>query len=152
MGSRHTLPLTRRLGVPAHAGILPGRRGPDSVATGLAFETVEPHRVVPQDLPLLCLGEVFDLQELLDGVRELAVGVGLVAAERYAALAERFDDVHRVALVDLGRDVALPPEVLARLHAQIRRVERAEVALEVLVHALEPPGRPAGTRLEEDHA
>src|SRR5262245_40004614 len=120
-----------------------------AAARRLALEAVEPHRIVPQDLPLLDLGEPLDLQELLDRVRELAVGVRIVAAERDAALAERLDDVHGVALVDLGRDVALAPEVLARLHAQIRSVERAEVALEVLVHALEPPGRPAGTRLEE---
>src|SRR5262245_23127268 len=103
-------------------------------ACGFALEPVEADRVVPEDLPLLLRGEALDLQELFDRVWELAVGVRVVAPERHAAFPERLDHVRGVALVDLGRDVALASEVRARLHAEIRRVERAEVALVVLVH------------------
>src|SRR5207245_4314282 len=127
------------------AGRLPGHsRRP--------LETVEAGGIVPEDLPLRPFRERPHPDELADRMRELAVAVRIVAAEYDQLVPEGVDHVLRAALVDLGRDETLALEVLARLHAEVRRVARAEVALPVLVHALEPPRGPPRARLEEDAA
>src|SRR5437867_7365910 len=116
------------------------------------LEAVEAGRILPENLPLRPLRERPHRNELADRVRELAVPVRIVAAEHDEVVPERVHDVFRPALVDLGRHEALALEVLARLHAEVGRVARAEPALPVLVHALEPPGGPARARREEDAA
>src|SRR5437899_4662084 len=116
------------------------------------LEAVEAGGIVPEDPPLRPLRERGHADELADRVRELAVAVRIVAAEHDQLVPEGVDHVLRATLVDLGRHEALALEVLARLHAEVGRVARTEVALPVLVHALQPPRRPPRTRLEQDAA
>ena len=86
------------------------------------------------------------LEEAVDGVGPRRFRMGKVGRPDDMVGAQRGDGVADERVVGLGRDHALPRHVLARPELRLRHLGPEE--LPVLVEAVQPPGQPAGARLE----
>src|SRR5262245_41054056 len=113
-------------------------------------DLVEPAPVLAQDARLRLLGDR-ELREGLDRVGELRISVRVVGGEDEVRVAEPLDVLTRRLLVGLDGEEAAAPEVLARLHREVARLEPAD-PLVMLVEAVEEPGSPAAVALEQRHA
>src|SRR5258705_12671075 len=115
------------------------------------LQIVEPERVLPEDFRLHTRLEVLPVQELVDGVRPLAVPVRIVRSIEDIFLADPADNVGNRLLLGLAREVRpAARHVLTRLGLAERRVPRA--LLELAVHVLHEERHPAGARLHEADA
>src|SRR5262245_61420166 len=75
-------------------------------------QAVEVERVLPEDPALALRRDAILRQEGLDRVRVLRVRMRVVGLEEDAVVAELLDHVVDEALLALGRDPAVAPEVL----------------------------------------
>ena len=83
---------------------------------------------------------------MLGGVRVLRVGVREVGLEHDVVVAHPAHHVGDEAVVALGGDPAVAPEVLGGRHRELGRLGRAR-ELEVLVDAVQPRRQPPAARL-----
>src|SRR5580692_7034422 len=114
---------------------------------GRGFDRVEPGAIVPQDLAP-GLAAQWQAEELLDRLREGAVGVRIVRRHHEIFGADLVDDIYRRLLVDIERDVALALEVLARQHRQLTLAAGSEF-LPLIVEPPQPPVEPPRRSFEE---
>src|SRR5262249_36649187 len=99
-----------------------------------------------QDLPSVFLREFFGNQG--GGAREEAIGMGIVGGPEDLVRAQILRQICQAAFDGLKGNPALPPEILARPHPEPGVIEHPAV-VEVAIHAVQPPGNPAPTRLEK---
>src|SRR5215470_20067848 len=93
---------------------------------GRLVDLVEARAIVPEDLAT-DLGAERQTEELLHCLGKRAVGVRIVGRDHEVVRAHLVDDVDRRLLVHIERDVALPPEVLARRHRELMLAARTEL-------------------------
>src|SRR5262249_7618320 len=98
-----------------------------------------------QDLPPVFLREFFGNQDR--GAGKESVGVGIVGGPEDFVRAQILRQIRQAAFDGLEGNPALPPEILTRPHPEPGVIEYPTV-VEVAVHAVQPPGDPAPTRLE----
>ena len=80
----------------------------------------------------------------------MRVGVRIVRGPHHAVVAHQAHRRLQRVVLGVGRDHALPLEVLRRLHAH--GGEQLPPRLQVSIHAVEPVGEPGRARLEEGDA
>src|SRR5215510_6359142 len=115
------------------------------------LQIVELERVLSEDLRLHARLQVLALQELVDGVRPLAVPVRVVRGVDDVVLADPAGHVRDCLFLGLAREVgAATRHVFARLGLAERRVPRA--LLELAVHVLHEERHPACARFHETDA
>src|SRR6201987_3906607 len=138
--------------IDAGRGLLRGRdlRHRLGQGTGRRRDSVQPSAIIPQDF-LALFGSERQPEELLPRLREGSVRMRVVARHDEIFRPQVIDRVHRRLLVDIERDVALPPEVLAWQHRQRAFATRAEL-LPLVVKPPQPPRQPAGSAFEKGGA
>src|SRR5713101_8937802 len=113
---------------------------------------VEPSRVVPEELALRIRLEARPLQDVVDGIRELTLRVGIVGRIHQDVVTEHTRDVVEQVLTLVSLDGA--EESPARDVVAGRVLERRDASDvdRLLVHALGPEGQPAEAAFQDAHA
>src|SRR5262249_48624173 len=126
----------------------PYRRRPPSRAVSPSFEPVQVAAVVPEDLLLRVVADL-ELEEPLDRRGKLRIRVREVGGEHEAVGQTVRDGPPARVLVRFERRVALTPEVITRIGAELASKPAVPAQFHVLVHSPQEEREPAAVALEE---
>src|SRR5713101_2923863 len=113
---------------------------------------VEAGRVVPEELALRVRLQARPLQDVVDGVRELTLRVGIVGRIHQDVVTEHVGDVVEQVLALVSLDGAEEPPARDVLAGRVLERRGASNVHGLLVHALGPERQPPEAAFKDTHA